>query len=213
MTHSLHRYGPEEHLLNDYTFFARASAVNLEGCGPKLQKILAILLSEDPVNFGSSALPRCHAGGLTAEEFTDFLKKSVRIACVFSSREKIRRVLQKLKEGDFGLSIVVGGLIREIVEISREIGLKPHTANISLGIHGTKKHLLPPGDVLEITTMCGHGMVATKLAQRVLKDLKAGRITPQEGARLLARQCPCGLVNTDRFDIIFAKAKEADMEA
>jgi len=203
MTHSLHRYGPEEHLQNDYTFFARASRVNLEGCGPKLQKILEILLSEKPVNFGSSSLNKCHAGGLTAEEFTAFLKKSVRIACVFSSREKIRRVLQKLKEGDFGLSIVVGGLIKEIVQISRELGLKPHTANISLGIHGAKKHLLPDDKVLEITTMCGHGMVATKLAQRVLKELREGTMTPPEGARLLAKQCPCGLVNTDRFDIIF----------
>jgi len=203
MTHSLHRYGPEEHLQNDYTFFARASGVNLEGCGPKLQKILEILLSEQPVNFGSSALPRPYAGGLTAEEFTDFLKKSVRIACVFSSREKIRRVLEKLKAGDFGLSIVVGGLIREIVQISREIGLKPHTANISLGIHGGKKHLLPADEVLEITTMCGHGMVATKLAQKVLKDVRRGEMRPQEGARILAKQCPCGLVNTDRFDIIF----------
>ena len=203
MTHSLHRYGPEEHLQNDYTFFARASTVNLEGCGPKLQKILEILLSEGPVNFGSSALTKCYAGGLEPEAFSEFLKKSVRIACVFSSKEKIKRVLQKLKEGDFGICIVVGGLIKEIVKISREIGLKPHTANISLGIHGGKKHLLPEDNVLEITTMCGHGMVATRLAQKVLNDLREGKVTPQEGARILAKQCPCGLVNTDRIDIIF----------
>lgn len=203
MTHSLHRYGPEEHLQNDYTFFARASAVNVEGCGPKLQRIFEILLSEGPVNFGSSALTTCHAGGLEPEAFSEFLKKSVRIACVFSSREKIKRVLEKLKAGDFGLSIVVGGLIKEIVQISREIGLQPHTANISLGIHGGKKHLLPEDELLEITTMCGHGMVATRLARTVLAKLRSGQITPEEGARTLAKQCPCGLVNTDRFDIIF----------
>ena len=90
-----------------------------------------------------------------------------------------------------------------MVQISKEIGLKPHTSNISLGIHGGKKHLLPDDKVLEITTMCGHGMVATKLAQRILKDLREGSVTPQEGARILAKQCPCGLVNTDRLYIIF----------
>lgn len=203
MTHSLHRFGPEEHLQKDYTFFARASAVNLDGCGPKLQKILEILLSAGPVNFGSSALTKCYVGGLDPKEFSDFLKKSVKIACVFSSKEKIKQILEKLKEADLGISIVVGGLIKEIVQISKEIGLKPHTANISLGIHGGKKHLLPEDKVLEITTMCGHGMVATKLAQTILDDVKSGKITPQEGARILAKQCPCGLVNTERFDIVF----------
>ena len=51
--------------------------------------------------------------------------------------------------------------------------------------------------------MCGHGMVATKLAQTILGDVKSEKITPQEGARILAKQCPCGLVNTERFDIVF----------
>jgi len=75
MTRSLHRYGPEEHLRNDYTFFARASGVNLEGCGPKLQKILEILLSEKPVNFGSSALNKCYAGGADGRRFYGISKK------------------------------------------------------------------------------------------------------------------------------------------
>ena len=53
MTHSAHRYGTVENLADDYTFYARTSRhVNREGCGPKLRKILEIILSEKPVNPG-----------------------------------------------------------------------------------------------------------------------------------------------------------------
>ena len=78
-----------------------------------------------------------------------------------------------------------------------DVGLKPHTALLSLGFHG-KKELLPEEEVLEITTMCGHGLVATHLVEEVVQKVKSGALTSEKAAMLLAQPCPCGIFNLDR---------------
>ena len=95
----------------------------------------------------------------------------------------------------------------EIVQMAKEVGVKPHTAFLSLGIHG-KKALLPEEQVLEMTTMCGHGMVSSKLAKAVLKKVESGDMTPEEGARLLAQPCPCGIFNTDRCEALLEQCRK-----
>ena len=199
MSHSLHRYGTVEQLQNDYTFYARTSRyVNREGCGPKLRAILQILLEDKQVNnFGSSHSGKSYVAGLNPEEYGLTLDKAYGVAACFSDKEAIRPILKKLKEADTGISIVISGLIDEIVKIAKELDLRPHTAFLSLGIHG-KKALLPEGRVLEITTMCGHGQVATRLTRAVAERVKAGKMTPEAGAHLLAQPCPCGIFNTTR---------------
>ena len=208
MSHSLHRYGTEENLNNDYTFYARTSRwVNREGCGPKLRRILDIILSENPVNFGSSHAGKSYKAGLDPEEYATTLDKAYGIAGCFSNKEAIKKILIKLKEADTGISIVTGGLIDDIVEILKEIGLKPHTAFLSLGIHG-KKALLPEEQVLEMTTMCGHGMVSSLLSKAIMKKVESGEMTPEEGATLLAQPCPCGIFNTDRCEELLKKCQK-----
>ena len=113
----------------------------------------------------------------------------------------------KLKEADIGISIVTGGLIDDIVKIAKEIGVKPHTAFLSLGIHG-KKALLPEEQVLEMTTMCGHGMVSSLLSKAVMKKVESGEMTPEEGATLLAQPCPCGIFNSDRCEELLKKCQK-----
>lgn len=198
MSHSAHRCGTVRNLQNDYTMYARTSRhVNREGCGPKLREILRIFLSEGPVNFGSSHSGRSYAAGLDPEEYARSLDKAYAVACCYSSAEAVQNVLAKLKEADTGISIVVSGLVEEIRKMGREVGLKPHTALLSLGVHG-RKELLPAENVLEITTMCGHGLVATHLVQEVVSRVASGAMTPEEGAHLLAQPCPCGIFNMDR---------------
>lgn len=198
MSHSAHRCGTIRNLQNDYTMYARTSRyVNREGCGPKLRKILEIFLSENPVNFGSSHSGKSFAAGLDPEEYARSMEKDYAVACCFSSASAIRNVLEKLKRTDTGISIVVSGLIEEIRKIAGEVGLKPHTVLLSLGVHG-KKELLPEEKVLEITTMCGHGLVATHLVEEAMEKVKTGALTPGEAARLLAQPCPCGIFNLDR---------------
>lgn len=198
MSHALHRYGSVENLQNDYTLFARTSRwVNREGAGPKLRQILEIILSEKPLNFGSSKYGKNLMSGLDLGEFEATLDDAVGVVCCFSDREAFKRVLIKLKEAEIGISIVVSGLISEVFKVAEEIGLRPHTVFLSLGIHGNKA-LLPDENVLELTTMCGHGLVATKLAQTTMRKVKQGELTARDGARLLAQPCPCGIFNTDR---------------
>jgi hypothetical protein len=209
MSHALHRHGTTEQLQNDYTFYARASRyVNREGCGPKLRKILSIVLEEKRlVNFGSSHAGKSYEAGLIPEEYAATLDKAYGVAGCFSDKEAVRSVLKKLKEADTGISIVISGLIDEIVKIAEEIDLKPHTAFLSLGVHG-KRSLLPEDEVQQITTMCGHGMVASRLTKVVMERVKAGKMTPEKGAHLLAQPCPCGIFNTDRCEAILAACKK-----
>lgn len=212
MSHSLHRYGKEEDLMNDFTFYARTSRwVNREGCGPKLKKILRILLSEKVVNYGSSHAGKSLKSGLDPDVHAKSLDSAYGVACTFSDREALKAVLEKVKEADTGISVVVSGLIDEIVKIAQESGLKPHTAFLSLGIHGNRA-LLPADEVLEITTMCGHGLVSSKLTRTVIQKVRDGQMNPVEGADLLAQPCPCGIFNTDRCESILERCKESEFQ-
>ena len=213
MSHSAHRCGTIRNLQNDFTMYARTSRyVNREGCGPKLRKILEVFLSENPVNFGSSHSKKSFAAGLDPEEYARSLDTAYAVACCFSSASAIRNVLGKLKEADTGISIVVSGLIEEIKKIAGDVGLKPHTVLLSLGVHG-RKELLPEESVLEITTMCGHGLVATHLVEEVAEKVKEGKLTPEKGAKLLAQPCPCGIFNLDRcVELLNEQMKEISRE-
>jgi hypothetical protein len=205
MSHALHRHGTAEQLQNDYTFYARASRfVNREGCGPKLRKILSIVLEEkNLVNFGSSHAGKSREAGLIPEEYAKTLDKAYGVAGCFSDKEAVRSILKKLKEADTGISFVISGLIDEVVKIAKEVGVKPHTAFLSLGVHG-KRALLPEEEVLQITTMCGHHQIGTRLTRAVVERVKAGKMTPEAGSHLLAQPCPCGIFNTRRSTAILA---------
>ena len=209
MSHALHRHGTAQQLQNDYTFYARASRfVNREGCGPKLRKILSIALDQkNLVNYGSSQAGKSFKAGLKPDEYAATLDKAYGVAGCFSDREAVRSLLEKLKEADTGISIVISGLIDEIVQIAKETGLKPHTAFLSLGVHG-KRALLPEDEIQQITTMCGHGMVGARLTKVVMERVKAGKMTPEKGAHLLAQPCPCGIFNTDRCELILTDCTE-----
>jgi len=210
MTHTAHRYGTEESLKNDYTFYARASRwVNREGCGPKFMKILDIFLSEKPVNFSFTSARKSFASGLDPKDSaaTASIDKALGVCCNFSNKASVRAVLKKLKEADTGISIVTSGLINEITEIAKDLDLTPHTALLSLGIFG-KKARLPEERVLEVTTMCGHGLVATNLTKTVIDKVKQGKMTPKQGAHLLAQPCPCGIFNTDRCEVILEQCRD-----
>ncbi len=212
MSHSAHRCGTVKNLQNDYTIYARTSRfVNRQGCGPKLRKILEILLAEKPVNFGSSHSGKSFAAGLDPKEYAESLDKAYAVACCFSDRSAVRNVLEKLKEADTGISIVVSGLIDEVRNVAWELDLKPHSVLLSLGIYG-RKELLPEEKILEVTTMCGHGLIATHLVEDVMDKVKAGDLTPEKGAKFLAQPCPCGIFNLHRCIEILKDSSITDSE-
>jgi hypothetical protein len=159
------------------------------------------------VNFGSSHSGKSYEAGLNPEEYATTLDKAYGVAGCFSDKEAVRSILKKLKEADTGISIVISGLIDEVVKIAKDIGLKPHTAFLSLGVHG-KRAVLPEDRVLEITTMCGHHQVGTRLTKAVVERVKAGKMTPEAGSHLLAQPCPCGIFNTRRSTAILASYRK-----
>ncbi|GHS85876.1 hypothetical protein AGMMS49957_02890 [Synergistales bacterium] len=200
MSHSLHRFGKKpESLKGDFCIYARAAkGVNRgKGVGDKLRKILDIYMSERAVNFGSSHGGRSFSNGLKAEEYAKTLDESYGIIATFDSGESVKGVLKKAKEADTGISIVVSGLIDEVVKIARECGLKPHTATLSLGIFGKVK-CLPEDDVLEMTTMCGHSLVSSELIRNVMEKVRSGKLSPEEASLIASKPCTCGIFNTTR---------------
>lgn len=200
MSHSLHRFGTTENLKNDFCIYARAAkGVNRDNCGDKLRKILKIYLSEKYVNYGSSHSGKSFAAGLKPEEYAKTLDNSYGIMCNFSDSDSVKNVLAKLKKENTGISIVVSGLIDEVKGIAKSAGLTPHTALISLGIHGNRKRLSDE-KTLQITTMCGHSLVGSRFVESVIEKVKSGKISPREGSILLARPCTCGIFNTERCE-------------
>jgi hypothetical protein len=199
MTHSLHRQGSVESLRDDFVIYARcARGINLEGSAPKVRRIVDIEFDEGPINAGDSPHHASMAAGtLDREKALEYQEDTRGFICCFDDREKVKRVLERLKEEELGISIVVSGLIDEVKALARETGLKPHTINLSLGVWGNQE-LLPGPEVLEFSTMCGHGLVPTMLVQKALAEIASGRCTPEDAARMVGKPCICGIVNLTR---------------
>ena len=127
---------------------------------------------------------------------------------VFSEKSKLRSFLNAVRRRDFGLSITVSGLIQDVFEIAKDIGVEPHTVNLSLGIWG-KKDLLPSENILEFTTMCGHGLVSSQLVRQYLDYVKNGKITGEKAVPKLAKPCVCGLFNPVRATHLIEREQDA----
>lgn len=203
MTHSLHRRGSIESLKKDYVLlFTPAARINHEGSHEKLREIIDIIAEAGPTNIGSYEVRNIYDGS-TIQDIRDNLYKAKvpRVRCCFSSREKVLQVLKKVKERDYGISVTVSGLTDEVLKMAQELGCKPHSINLSLGVWGRTERL-PVETVMEIVTMCGHGMMAKSLVEKQLDLVKKGRKTARQAAEELARPCTCGIVNVDRAEEI-----------
>ncbi|MCL4488003.1 MAG: hypothetical protein M1570_07720 [Chloroflexi bacterium] len=202
MTHSLHRRGSVNSLKDDYVFITRTVAgLNRTGCGPKLKTIRNILCDVGISNTGRMETGENMAHGLTEEMLRADETESPIIAASVPSRARIKEIVRRVKEADLGLSVTVSGLIDEVLDMCRELDLQPHTVNLSLGVHG-KTELLPSEDCLELTTMCGHALIASHLADQMQADVTAGRTDSQAAARQLARPCICGIFNLTRAEVL-----------
>jgi hypothetical protein len=177
-----------------------ARGFNMEMAEPQVKRIVEIVFDEGPNNSGASTERANMANGTwTREKALASQKDTHGFICCFDDREKMKRVLKRLKQEDIGISIVVSGLIDEVMGMAKEIGLQPHTINLSLGIRG-RKDLLPGPEVMEFTTMCGHALVASSLVEKALADVRAGKKTIAQAARLVGEPCICGIVNLTRAE-------------
>lgn len=78
-------------------------------------------------------------------------------------------------------------------------------AEHSVGVLGRTERL-PTRQVLELTTLCGHGMVSHNHARKMIDWARPGKVTPRRGAEHLARPCICGAFNIARAEESLARA-------
>ena len=208
MTHSLHREGTLESLKKDYVMFIYpARGFNYKGSAPKVRRLVELLYQAGPVNMCVTTLRRNMYSGVKPEEVLESIKvEGARVFSVFDSREKVKDALTRFKEADQGISIMVSGLIDGVRELAAEVGLNPYMVNLSLGIHG-RTDRLPPPDIREFTTMCGHGVVSPHLVRDVIRRVKTGKVSAREGSVIIAEPCACGIYNVPRsMELIREKA-------
>lgn len=206
MSHTLHRRGTEENLQEDYVVFAMtAKGFNEVNSHGALQEFLAILNKYQPVNMGDMK-----TGGMylvDTQEILENVQDTSIVHAVFSDRENVKAVLKELKEADLGVSVIVSGIVEHIHEACTEVGIDRHTVEYSVGIRG-KLSKLPEDEILEITTMCGHGMVSQHFVRKMLLDIKRGRRSAQEAGQYLATPCVCGVFNPKRAEALLEELAE-----
>lgn len=209
MTHSLHRIGDRRFMDEDFVWLAyQAKGINDDDFPRKAREVLEAAEEAGCTNWGD-----VKAGcvlDLDPAQIKAGLGQTSRIRGVFTSRQQVVSFLRLLREKDVGLSLVVSGLLDEVLAACDEAGVKPHTINFSLGVWG-RKELLPSPQVLAITTMCGHHMIASRLVEKTIEDVRRGKAKPATAARRLARMCPCGIFNHERAArLLEAFAAEAE---
>jgi hypothetical protein len=204
MTHTLHRQGDRENLRDDYVVFTMsAKTVNAKGSATKMKRFFEILEKHHPVSYGDMKT------GNAFEQDRDTIYHGIQdtsiVHFVFTDRQTVEKVLGELKEEDLGTSVIVSGLVDTVDEMCQRVGLGHlHTVEFSGGIHG-KLSLLPEKPVLEVTTMCGHGMVASNLVREMADQVKRGKKSLEEAGIELAKPCQCGVFNPKRAERLLQK--------
>lgn len=197
MSHSLHRRGSMESLRHDYLLLVTAaSGINSANSKEKLRRVLDLVWEIGPINTGSNEVGTI-LSGVSVEEIKAGFTEVPRVRCVFDSEEKMREIIGRLIEMDLGISVTVSGPRAEVEKMCRDFGIKPHSANFSLDIWG-RREKLPPEEILEFITMCGHGMISKALVVDTIERVKAGKMTPEEGAIRMGSPCVCGFFNPTR---------------
>ena len=203
MTHTLHRYGEEASLQNDYVVFAiAAQTVNAKGIAPEFAEFAKIALKYNPVDFGDMKTGNRFNVGY--EAIGEGYRDNSIVHAVYTDVDTVTAVLKELQEANLNVSIVVSGLLEQTAECCHKNHMEPHTVEYSMGIWG-KRELLPPDEVLKVTTMCGHGMIAFDLVKEMVERIKKGRLTAKEAAEQIAGLCHCGVFNPERAAIIMDK--------
>lgn len=197
MSHSLHRRGNPEDLRHDYILLVTAaSGINNEGSKEKLLKVLDLVWEIGPINTGSNETGTI-LSGVSVEEIKAGFTKVPRVRCCFDNEEKMQEILRRLLEMDLGISVTVSGPRETVEKMCRELGIQPHSVNFSLDIWG-KKEKLPPEEIMEFVTMCGHGLISKMLVIDTIERVKNGTTTPEQGAIRMGSPCVCGLFNPTR---------------
>ncbi|MFH1758788.1 MAG: hypothetical protein ABH969_12170 [Pseudomonadota bacterium] len=205
MTNTLHRRGTRDNLKNDYIIFCTpARGVNSNGSGSKIQEFLRICLKYHPVNMGDGLQGNILQDDIEVENFIANQKDGEGAAVVFTDLDTLQKVIAELIQADLGISINISGLLDEVQTCCRKVGLERHSGEHSLGIWGAKD-LLPEREILEVNTLCGHGLVSFNLIRKMVEYVRLRRLTAKEAAKTMAKCCECGAFNPVRAEQLLEK--------
>ena len=208
MTNTLHRQGPTETLKNDYVIFAHtAKGITREGSAPKLREFMRICLKHGPVNTGDVKQGNFLQDDIDIQKLISEQEDGAGAAAVFTNLDTLQKVLEELIQANLGLSINISGLMDEVQQCCRKVGLERHSAEHSLGFWGAKDRL-PERQILEFNTMCGHGMVSFNFIRKMIEHVKLKRLTPKKAATLMAKCCECGAFNPVRAEMLLEKVRK-----
>ncbi|MFC1958074.1 hypothetical protein ACFLVQ_00715 [Chloroflexota bacterium] len=199
MTHTNHRQGTVTSLKGDWVVQMRAArGINNQGAYLKLKKFLELSLKYSPVNASMATVGS--ALDLGWEKLIDGAgnaEKATWAHIVFDDMGNMAKFLKEVVREDMGLSVIISGLHDETERMCRDTGIKRHTVQHSLGVWG-KTDMLPHPKILEVTTMCGHGMISFNMVRRMAQEVRSGKISLEQAANELGRPCSCGVFNTTR---------------
>jgi hypothetical protein len=223
MTNTLHRYGDSESFSDYYIVFATPSTDrNDVDSVPKLKKFLEMALPFKPVSVGDPI----HGGTLrparglsTASNWKrdmtpdfraviDGIDAPASVVAIFDNQLAAEQFLKVAAEADLGLSVNMSASIEGARECCNFAGITRHSVGYSLGFEGATEKL-PDAQLLKLTTMCGHGMVSTSMAKKMVDWVKEGRRTPAQAVTYMARFCSCGVFNPARARRILEDARKA----
>jgi vacuolar-type H+-ATPase subunit F/Vma7 len=200
MSHTLHRRGTPGNLEGDYVLFSMsAKGFNSENSKHALREFINIIEPLGWVNMGDMKTGGYYLVG--KEAILAGVEDTSIVHGVFDSKDELAKAVKAVREADLGVSVIISGILQNVRDVVLENELTPHTVELSLGIRG-KTNRLPEDDLLEITTMCGHGMVSHTFVREMLMDIKKGRRASEEAANYLATPCVCGVFNPRRAQMI-----------
>ena len=229
MTNTLHRYSEHyafetalnpEPIRDDYIVFAMSSrGINDDNLVEKYRTFLRLALKHNPINIGDATKggmirprqdmnPTAHwrrDQRSDPEQVIAGIEGHTTVAAVFDNYEALERFVEELKTADLGISINISAPMDEAKRCCEAAGITRHSVEYSLGFRG-RVDKLPDATTLELSTMCGHGMVSANFAKKMLEWVKENRRTPEEAARYMARFCICGVFNLTRAEHIIKRA-------
>ena len=230
MTNTLHRFS--EHYAftpkpdprpveNDFIVFAMATRdVNDDNLVEKYRTFARLALQHHPVNVGDATKggvyrPQPALNPLAhwkrderpdPERLVDEIEGHTTMAAVFRTWDDMEAFVRDLSAANLGVSVNIAAPMDAAARCCRAAGLTRHSVEYSVGFQGRVERL-PDRAVLEISTMCGHGMVSHNFVKKMVDWVKEGRRTPAQAACYMARFCICGVFNTHRAEELFEVAR------
>ena len=230
MTNTLHRYSEHyaferppnpQPVQDDFIVFAMASrGINDDDLVARYRAFLRLALKHNPVNLGDATKggmlrprqdlnPKAHwkrDQRPNPEEVVAGIDGHTTVAAVFDNYQDMKAFVDDVRSANLGISVNISAPIEDAERCCRETGITRHSVEYSLGFSG-RVEKLPDSTVLELTTMCGHGIVSANFAKKMIDWSKENRRSPAELARTMARFCSCGVFNISRAERILDEAR------